>query len=183
MKILPKQVPEESIGNWRDLESRSRILHIVVCGVWCVCVVCCVCVKSEVPIIRSDHPISHNIDRCDGGWLAALRSDLLGSHSDYSSRQSPTDSLWAGRQSFKGKRSAMNSSLVLILLVAIASIQVNAFLPSSLKASTIFKQLSTRLQFKNFDEMLEQLEVPVLVDFYGDYSIWRLYPLSTAKMI
>ena len=65
----------------------------------------------------------------------------------------------------------MNSSLVLILLVAIASIQVNAFLPSSLKASTIFKQLSTRLQFKNFDEMLEQLEVPVLVDFYGDYSI------------
>ena len=77
----------------------------------------------------------------------------------------------------------MNSSLVLILLVAIASIQVNAFLPSSLKASTIFKQLSTRLQFKNFDEMLEQLEVPVLVDFYGDYSISRLFSLSTAKLV
>lgn len=67
----------------------------------------------------------------------------------------------------------MNSSFVLLLLIAIATLQVNAFLPSSLKASSIFKQLSTRLQFKNFDEMLEQLEVPVLVDFYGDYSLWR----------
>ena len=63
----------------------------------------------------------------------------------------------------------MNSFLVLVLIASLTLLQVNAFLPSSvLKASTILKSLGTRLQFKNFDEMLEQLEVPVLVDFYGE---------------
>lgn len=62
----------------------------------------------------------------------------------------------------------MNSFLIAVLIASLTLLQVNAFLPSSvLKASTILKSLGTRLQFKNFDEMLEQLEVPVLVDFYG----------------
>ena len=33
------------------------------------------------------------------------------------------------------------------------------------------KRRSTALfQFKNFDEMLEQVELPILVDFYGTYN-------------
>jgi hypothetical protein len=55
--------------------------------------------------------------------------------------------------------------------MCVVTLQVSAFLPSSLRASTIFKNLSTRLQYKNFDEMLEQLEVPVLVDFYGKFQL------------
>jgi hypothetical protein len=64
----------------------------------------------------------------------------------------------------------MQSFLLVVLLMCVVTLQVNAFLPSSLRASTIFKNLSTRLQYKNFDEMLEQLEVPVLVDFYGKFQ-------------
>ena len=93
------------------------------------------------------------------------------SHQDQLSWHPSTDSHSVETSELEIARCAMNSSFVLLLLIAIATLQVNAFLPSSLKASSIFKQLSTRLQFKNFDEMLEQLEVPVLVDFYGDYSL------------
>lgn len=107
------------------------------------------------------------------GWLSAVIDIWVVSHQDQVSWHPSTDSHSLGTSELETVRCAMNSSFVLLLLIAIATLQVNAFLPSSLKASSIFKQLSTRLQFKNFDEMLEQLEVPVLVDFYGDYSLWR----------
>lgn len=61
----------------------------------------------------------------------------------------------------------MNYSLVVILLVALATMQIEAFAPSALRPSAVLRSIRTRLQFKNFDEMLEQLDVPVLVDFYG----------------
>ena len=48
-------------------------------------------------------------------------------------------------------------------------------MPSSVRPSTLLRSLRTRLQFKNFDEMLEQLDVPVLVDFYGKNASHSLY--------
>ena len=73
------------------------------------------------------------------------------------------------------RKSTMNSSLIVILLVALATMQVEAFMPSSVRPSTLLRSLRTRLQFKNFDEMLEQLDVPVLVDFYGKNASHSLY--------
>ena len=65
----------------------------------------------------------------------------------------------------------MNSSLVLFLIIAMATMQIEAFTPSAMRPSTFFRSIKTRLQFKNFDEMLEQLDVPVLVDFYGTFDL------------
>ena len=48
-------------------------------------------------------------------------------------------------------------------------------MPSSVRPSTLLRSLRTRLQFKNFDEMLEQLDVPVLVDFYGKKASYSVY--------
>ena len=58
-----------------------------------------------------------------------------------------------------------------------ATMQVEAFMPSAMRPSTVFRSIQTRLQFKNFDEMLEQLDVPVLVDFYGKFNSARLSEL------
>ena len=55
-------------------------------------------------------------------------------------------------------------------------------MPSSVRPSTLLRSLRTRLQFKNFDEMLEQLDVPVLVDFYGKNVSHSLY-ISNATNI
>ena len=49
-------------------------------------------------------------------------------------------------------------------------VHIEAFSPSNrLASSRLFRSITTARHYKNFDEMLEQLEVPVLVDFYAQW--------------
>ena len=50
-------------------------------------------------------------------------------------------------------------------------VHIEAFSPSNRLVSTsrLFRSITTARHYKNFDEMLEQLDVPVLVDFYAQW--------------
>jgi thioredoxin len=54
------------------------------------------------------------------------------------------------------------------LVVNIVSLRVGT-VHWGVSASTLFPRSSTRLAFKTFDEMLVELEMPVLVDFYAQW--------------
>jgi thioredoxin len=65
----------------------------------------------------------------------------------------------------------LSSTIILWLcLLTIMVVHIEAFSPSNrLASSRLFRSITTARHYKNFDEMLEQLEVPVLVDFYAQW--------------
>jgi hypothetical protein len=63
---------------------------------------------------------------------------------------------------------AMMRALLMVLLLAAVSLMSSAFvLPSFSRTSSAL--LAKKVAFKNFEDMIEKIETPLLVDFY---AVW-----------